>query len=61
MKTRTGYVSNSSSSSFLVMCNDDGVFDFLKRSYGYETFIGDMRKGILTRKRWNRWLKKEFQ
>ena len=51
MKTRAGYVSNSSSSSFLVMCNDDGVFDFLKRSYGYETFIGDMRKGILTRKR----------
>lgn len=46
MKTRTGYVSNSSSSSFLVMCNDDGVFDFLKRSYGYEMFIRDLRKGI---------------
>lgn len=46
MKTRTGYVSNSSSSSFLVMCNDDGVFDCLKGSKGYETFIGDVRRHI---------------
>jgi hypothetical protein len=28
------------------MCNDDGVFDFLKRSKGYETFIRDVRKDI---------------
>ena len=42
MKTRNGFVSNSSSSSFLVMYNDFGAFDFLKESRGYETFIRDM-------------------
>ena len=44
MKTRNGYVSNSSSSSFLVCCNDLAEFDFLK-SLGkrfYESFIKDM-------------------
>lgn len=44
MKTRNGYVSNSSSSSFLVCCNDLAEFDFLKslgKKY-YNSFIRDM-------------------
>lgn len=47
MKCRFGYVSNSSSSSFLVCCNDRGVFDWLKGEDGvdksyYDCFKNDM-------------------
>lgn len=44
MKIRTGYVSNSSSSSFLVACKDKAVFDKFKGFNGYETFIQDFSK-----------------
>ena len=60
MKTRNGFVSNSSSSSFLVMCNGDGVFDFLKGSKGYETFIGDVRRNINDKSRIIEFLADEY-
>ena len=36
MKTRDGYVSNSSSTSFLIAYNDIGVFDQFRKIRGYE-------------------------
>jgi hypothetical protein len=60
MKTRNGFVSNSSSSSFLVMCNDDGVFDCLKESKGYKTFIGDVRSNINDKSRIIEFLADEY-
>lgn len=45
MKTRSGYVSNSSSSSFLVCCNELSEFDFLKefgKKY-YNQFMNDLK------------------
>lgn len=44
MKTRVSFVSNSSSSSFLVSFNDFKAFDFLKESRGYETFSKDVEQ-----------------
>ena len=44
MKKRTSYVSNSSSSSFLLLYRDESVFDFLKdEGEHYKTFIKDLR------------------
>ena len=43
MKTRNGYVSNSSSSSFVVCFDDKKVFDFLEgENKYYETFMNDI-------------------
>ena len=39
MKIRSSFVSNSSSSSFLLAFNDKSVFDFLKEDQGYKAFI----------------------
>lgn len=39
MKTRSGYVSNSSSTSFLIAYNDIGVFECMKNERGYETMM----------------------
>lgn len=36
MKTRNGYVSNSSSTSFLIAYNDIGAFDRFRETRGYE-------------------------
>ena len=42
MKIRTNYVSNSSSSSFLVAYNDISAFDSIKKYKGYKEFISDV-------------------
>jgi len=44
MKIRTGYVSNSSSSSFLVVCKDSSVFDKFRDFNGYSNFIRDFNE-----------------
>ena len=43
MKIRTSYVSNSSSSSFLILYKDLKDFDQLKAIKGYETFMKDLQ------------------
>lgn len=45
MKQRGGFVSNSSSSSFLLCYNDKSDFDVLKNYEGYETFMDDLAPG----------------
>lgn len=44
MKIRHGYVSNSSSSSFLILYNNENEFDKFKSFEGYYTFIKDLKK-----------------
>lgn len=39
MKTRSGYVSNSSSTSFLIVYNDISAFECLKTEIGYEIMM----------------------
>lgn len=42
MKVRNGYVSNSSSSSFLVIYKDESDFDKFKSFNGFDEFISDL-------------------
>jgi hypothetical protein len=44
MKIRNGYVSNSSSSSFLVIYDKESDFIKFKDFNGYDTFINDLKK-----------------
>ena len=45
MKTRNGFVSNSSSSSFLLVYNDIGAFAQFKESQGYEYLERELNRG----------------
>ena len=51
MKTRSGFVSNSSSSSFIVAYDDEGCFSFLKGIGGrggvyYSQFMSDVARNV---------------
>lgn len=47
MKTRAGYVSNSSSSSFLVLYHDVSEFDNFSKFDGYETMLKDIKSNSM--------------
>ena len=44
MKVRNGYVSNSSSSSFLVIYENENIFNKFKEFNGYTQFINDIKE-----------------
>lgn len=58
MKIRTSYVSNSSSSSFLIICKNFSEFDKFKVFDGYETFKEDFDKS--SEEEAINWLASEF-
>lgn len=60
MKSRFGYVSNSSSSSFLVACDDMDVFGFLALDRGYDAFMRDMTENGDDKRIWE-FLRDEFE
>lgn len=59
MKVRTGFVSNSSSSSFLIVCKDFKEFDKFKVFTDYAVFAEDYNDSSEEDAR--RWIETEFQ